>query len=160
MRRLIALACLTWPLLAAAQAQSPIRLPVDPNDSIRAVMRNGTRLEGRFLRQVGDSVMVRVVSSGGATDTALAAAELSTLEVRVRHHAVFKGFGIGVLTGVAVGGALAGASMNGCTGDMCGMAIIAVPITAALGGLVGLVAGGIHSTDGWELVWRPIPVRP
>ena len=155
MRRLIAITTLVFPLLATAQSSPSVRLPVQPADSVRIVMRDGARFEGRLVAQHGDSVSLHVSAGGIVTDTTVATAELRLVEVSVRRRAAIKGFAIGLLSGAAAGGIAAAASTSSCTGDMCGLAILAVPAFAAIGGVVGLITGGLHTTERWEMVWQP-----
>jgi hypothetical protein len=153
MRHLIQIASLAWPVFAAAQAQSPPRIPLTTGDSVRVVMQNGSGFEGRLLHQTGDSVTFRIAHADGVLDTTVATSRMWTLETSVRHHARLKGTGLGFLAGGMAGGIAAGASMHGCTGDMCGMAILAVPIGAVIGGVIGLIGGSVHTSRDWELTW-------
>ncbi len=155
MRRLIAITAFMCPLLAAAQSSPSVRVPVQPDDSVRIVMRGGARLEGRLLTQHSDSLTLHVSAGGTVTDTTVATAELQLVEVSVRRRAAIKGFAIGLLTGAAAGGIAAASSASSCTGDVCGLAFLAVPFYAAIGGGVGLIIGGLHTTERWEVVWQP-----
>ena len=163
MRRFLTFAALIWPLLATAQAPASSRLLLEPGDSIRVILLTGASLQGSLVRQTADSVGIRLGAGRQLADTAVAFAYISAVESRIRHHSAGyarKGMGIGLLAGARAGGVLAIASMSGCQGEMCGLAIIALPITAVGGAFAGLVGGGLHMTEEWQTVWRPDAARP
>lgn len=160
MRGLIAIAAVAWPLLATAQERPAVRIPIRLGDSLRVITLNGTAMEGTLLRQSGDSLTLQVATPGATAERSFASAGVATVEAWRRHRSAIKGLGLGLLAGAAAGGVLAASSQSGCTGDMCGMAIIAVPIMALGGGAVGLVAGGLHTTASWEMMWRQVEVHP
>ena len=157
MRHLIALALLTWPVLAAAQVHASRAFPSIPGDSMRVSLRNGPALEGRLQRWTADSVVLRRVVDSRATDTVMALSHVSTVEARVRRHAAgsaAKGFGLGVLAGGASGALLATLGMSSCAGEMCGLGYLTVPLFAAAGGVTGLLVGAVRSSEVWDVVWR------
>jgi hypothetical protein len=163
MRRLITIAGLAWPMLATAQISSSPRVLVDSGASVRVLMRNGLQLQGELLRLAADSLALRRSVAGGFADTTVALSQVSTVESRTREHTVVSamgGLGIGFLTGAFAGIVAASEARKGCTGDSCGMAIMAVPILAGVGGLVGLVVGSLRTSEGWEPVWRSDTGRP
>jgi hypothetical protein len=163
MRRLITIAGLAWPMLATAQISSSPRVLVDSGASVRVLMRNGLQLQGELLRLAADSLALRRPVIGGAADTVVALSQVSSVESRTRGHSVLSaisGLGIGFFTGAIAGIIVASESRKGCVGDSCGMAAVAVPILAGVGGLVGLVVGSLRTSEGWEPVWRSDTERP
>lgn len=163
MRRLIVLAGLAWPLLATAQAQSPPLLGMAAGDSIRVLMISGLQLEGNLARHATDSLGLRRSTAGAYADTVVSLTAVSEVEARVRRRtagSALKGFGIGALAGVAAGGLIAGASMSNCTGEMCALAVLWVPVVGVAGSVVGLLVGAVRTSETWDVVWRRDDVRP
>ena len=163
MRRLIALALLMCPVLAAAQVPaSPVLIWI-AGDSIRITLRNGRTLEGSVERGTRDSIALRRGAGSWTTDTVMALSHISTVESRVRRHtagSAFKGIGLGILAGGAFGAVAAAVSYAGCTGEMCGLAVLLVPAGAVVGGVGGLLVGAIRTTSEWEIAWRSDGVGP
>ena len=164
MRHLIVMVGLAWPLLATAQTRSATRIPVESGDSMRVIMRSGLQLLGELVAQTGDSVGLRVATTGRISDTVVALGDISFVEARVGRHtagSTVKGLGFGLVVGAAVGAVGAGVSMANCRrGDDCGMAVLLVPIAAVAGGGVGLLVGAVRTSDKWEAVWPPDAARP
>jgi hypothetical protein len=163
MRRLITIAGLAWPMLATAQISSSPRVLVDSGASVRVLMRNGLQLHGELLRLAADSLALRRDADGKAVDTVVALSQVSAVESRKREHTLgsaLAGLGIGTVTGLVAGFIGASQSMKGCRGDSCGMAYLAVPLFAGVGGLAGLVVGSVRTSEGWEPVWRSDTERP
>ena len=164
MRHLIVMVGLAWPLLATAQTRSATRIPVESGDSMRVIMRSGLQLLGELVAQTGDSVGLRVATTGRISDTVVALGDVSFVEAKVGRHtagSAVKGLGFGLAVGAAVGAAGAGVSMANCRqGNDCGMAVLLVFIGAVAGGVVGLVVGAARTSDKWEAVWPPDAGRP
>lgn len=161
MRHLIVFAGLAWPLVASAQPSLPI--PVDSGAPIRVLVRTGASLEGNLGRRSGDSIVLRRTVDRRPTDTTVFLGDVSTVAIKVRRHlagATWKGLGIGVLSGGLVGAALAANSIQHCTGELCGLAVLDIPTVGLVGGMVGLVVGRRHTSERWETIWPPDPARP
>ncbi len=163
MRRLIALALLMWPVLAAAQIPASPFTKWVAGDSVRVSLLDGRKLEGSLRRVTRDSVSLRRVAGRQTTDTVMAFSHLSLVESGVRRHtagSAFKGMGLGILAGGAFGAVAAGVSHGGCTGEMCGLAILLIPAGAVAGGVGGLLVGAVRTTNEWEIAWRSEGVAP
>ena len=154
---------LAWPLLATAQAQSPPRVAVDSGDAVRVLMRWGGQVEGRLVSWSADRLVLRLNDAGVSPDTGVSLADVVEVEARVRRRtagSALKGFGIGALAGAAAGGLIAGASMSNCTGEMCALAVLWVPVVGVAGSVVGLLVGAVRTSETWDVVWRRDDARP
>ena len=161
MRRFSVLALLAWPVLAAAQDPVARAVTSSAGDSIRVSLLDGRRLEGSLQRWTRDSLALRRVAGSTSTDTVMALSIVSVVEHRVRRHtarSAFKGMGLGILAGGALGALVAGTSE--CTGDFCELALLLIPASAVVGGVGGLLVGAIRTTGVWEIVWRSEGVAP
>ncbi|MEO7711294.1 MAG: hypothetical protein ABIV10_00060 [Gemmatimonadaceae bacterium] len=163
MRRFIALALLMSPVLAAAQVPASPFTKWIVGDSVRVSLRDGRKLEGSLQRAMRDSVVLRREAGRLTTDTVMALSHVSLVESGVRRHtagSAFKGMGLGLLAGSLLGALAAGASSQGCTGEMCTLSILLIPAGAAVGGAGGLLVGAIRTTSTWEIVWKSEDISP
>lgn len=163
MRRLLALALLTWPAMAAAQAPASPAVSSNAGDSMRVSLRSGLRLEGSLQRWTLDSVSLRRVVGSRTTDTVMALSHVSIVEARVRRHtagSAFKGMGLGLLAGSALGALATGFGYLGCSAEVCEHSNFLIPVGAVAGGVSGLLVGAKRTTSAWDIVWRAEGVGP
>lgn len=163
MRRLIALALLMWPVLAAAQDPSPPAITSIAGDSIRVSLLDGRRLEGSLQRWTRDSVALRRVAGSRTTDTVMALSHVSVVEQSVRRHtarSAFKGMGLGALAVGALAGVAAGVNMAECTGRDCSLYLFMIPMGALAGAVPGFLFGALRTTSAWDIVWRSEGAAP
>lgn len=163
MRRSMMLAGLAWPVFATAQAQSPPRAALDSGAAVQVLTRWGGHVEGRLVQWSADRLVLRLKDDGISADTLVSLVDVVEVEARMRRRtagSALKGFGIGAVAGAAAGAAIAGASMTNCQGDMCGMAVLWIPVVGAVGGVGGLLIGAVRATETWDVVWRAEVARP
>ena len=157
MRRLIALALLISPVLAAAQVPPSPFTKWIAGDSVRVSLHDGRKLQGSLLRATRDSLSLRRVAGSQSTDTVMAFSHVSLVEHGVRRHtagSALTGMGLGVLAGSAFGALAAGISYLACGKDeSCGLAMV-------VGGVGGLLVGSIRTTSEWDIAWRSDSVAP
>ena len=159
---LVALLALGATSSAVAQA-----VPADSGQVVRVAVRAGPTIEGILVRQTPEQLVVRVAAGDTGAHTLIPLREVETVAtstyVRSGSTAA-RGFFFGMFGGAILGGIVAGREYNSCVrsgkGDgMCGMANLAVPALAIVGGFVGLMAGSSQTTAQWSPIWPSAPPR-
>jgi hypothetical protein len=164
MRHLITATSLVAQVLGAAPHAAAQSIPADSGQPVLVVLRAGPRIEGMLVRQTPERLVIRVANG----DTLFLVRDVEKVASPTQIHTAglaVKGLGFGVLGGAIVGGVVAAVSISSCShkvphDDMCGMGILAVPATAVLGGVVGLIVGSVRTRTEWRPIWSAPTVSP
>jgi hypothetical protein len=108
------------------------------------------------LESVTDDDLVLMQGTGPRSFPRAKIVSVSVQKERHRVRNALIGLGMGTAAGIAIGGGLGAAQAQNCqTTFLCGLA---VPVDAAGGGAIGLVAGtltGLFWPPGWQKVYAP-----
>jgi hypothetical protein len=121
-----------------------------------------TRIDGWVVRYYD---MTAAISTCAYCDVTLYVPIDSVLALEEEHDAarhrgssfaahVAKSMAIGAGVGTGIGALLLGT--DHCTGDMCGLDVLIVPIGTVIGGGAGLIAGLVSGVAASERVWTPV----
>jgi H+/Cl- antiporter ClcA len=155
----VSLMCL---VLGATQSVTAQAIPVDSGRPVRVALRAGPLIQGLLVRQTPESLVLQHPTGKPATHSMLLVRDVASVDSLVSRHSagsVFKGLGLGALTGAVLGAIAAEIEYSRCMNkvphdDMCGMAILDVPALALLGGITGTIVGAVRTTESWVPVWR------
>ena len=124
--------------------------PIEPGTLVRARALDGTSTQGWLVRQTADTLVIRrVVGPGARDEVGIATSEVLSVDRLASRRNASEGLVLGVGAGLFTAAAWLGASCGGA----CGIAVLAVPAGAVVGGVIGILAGAAHVTESWE----PVP---
>jgi hypothetical protein len=164
MRYFITVTSLVAQAIAATPNASAQSIPVDSGQPVLVVLRAGPQIEGLLVRQTPERLVIRVA----AGDTLFLVRDVEKVASPAQVHTLglaAKGLGVGFLGGALLGGVAAAIGINRCEhqtphNDMCGLGIVAVPATAVLGGVVGLIVGSVRTRTEWRPIWSAPVATP
>jgi hypothetical protein len=145
-------------LAASAQTQASKWESVKmlaPGTQVRVASSASKPVEGA-VESVTDSDLV--LTQGGGPQS-LSRAQILSVSVKEKDHRrrnALIGLAVGTGAGIAIGAGVGAEQSNNCRGFLCG---IALPVDAALGGVIGLVGGTLTGafwpTGGWRKIYTP-----
>ena len=150
-------------VVAVGSAQTPSNW-----DNVKALAQGtqirvaeGTSAHGTSQSSVGTLGHITdndLVLMQGTGNRSIPRAQIISLSIRKQRHGVRNaliGLGVGTAAGIAIGAGIGEAQARGCQQFLCGLSL---PVDAAAGGAIGLVAGtitGIFWPTGWQKVYAP-----